>query len=85
MSSPTAASAYAGHWWEGVTLSVRFDCREDWCRASSAEARLWATNGPPADPNRARGSAGSACLCGRPAPTGCGNSRGNFALATGWE
>ena len=36
VSSATIAAAYAAHWRERLTVSVRFDRREDWCRASSA-------------------------------------------------
>jgi phosphatidylserine/phosphatidylglycerophosphate/cardiolipin synthase-like enzyme len=38
VSSPTVAAAYAAHWRERLAVSVRFDRREDWCRASSAAA-----------------------------------------------
>jgi hypothetical protein len=33
------AAAYAAHWHNRLAVSVRFDRHEDWCRASSAEAR----------------------------------------------
>jgi phosphatidylserine/phosphatidylglycerophosphate/cardiolipin synthase-like enzyme len=36
VSSAAVATAYAAHWRERLALSVRFDRREDWCRASSA-------------------------------------------------
>jgi phosphatidylserine/phosphatidylglycerophosphate/cardiolipin synthase-like enzyme len=39
ISSPTVAVAYAAHWRQRLAVSVRFDRREDWCRASSAAAR----------------------------------------------
>ena len=39
VSSPTVAAAYAAHWHKRLTVSVRIDRREDWCRASSAAAR----------------------------------------------
>ena len=39
VSSPAVAVAYAAHWRERLAGSVRFDRREDWCRASSAAAR----------------------------------------------
>ena len=39
VSSPTVAMAYAAHWHKRLAVSVRFDRREDWCRASSAAAR----------------------------------------------
>jgi phospholipase D len=39
ISSPAVAAAYAAHWRNRHAVSVRFDRREDWCRASSAEAR----------------------------------------------
>jgi phosphatidylserine/phosphatidylglycerophosphate/cardiolipin synthase-like enzyme len=39
VSSPTVAAAYATHWHKRLVVSVRFDRREDWCRASSAAAR----------------------------------------------
>jgi phosphatidylserine/phosphatidylglycerophosphate/cardiolipin synthase-like enzyme len=39
VSSSEVARAYAAHWHERLALSVRFDRREDWCRASSAAAR----------------------------------------------
>ena len=39
ISSPTVATAYAGHWRQRLGLSVPFVHREDWCRASSAEAQ----------------------------------------------
>jgi phospholipase D len=38
ISSPVIAAAYATHWHRRLTVSVRFDRREDWCRVSSAEA-----------------------------------------------
>jgi len=39
VSSPEIATAYTAHWHSRLAVSVRFDCREDWCRASSAEAQ----------------------------------------------
>ena len=39
ISSPAIATAYAADGHNRLTVSVRFDRREDWCRASSAEAR----------------------------------------------
>jgi phosphatidylserine/phosphatidylglycerophosphate/cardiolipin synthase-like enzyme len=39
VSSPTIAAAYAAHWHNRLSVSVRFDRREDWCRVSSAEAQ----------------------------------------------
>jgi phosphatidylserine/phosphatidylglycerophosphate/cardiolipin synthase-like enzyme len=39
ISSPAVAAAYAAHWHNRLVVSVRFDRREEWCRASSAEAR----------------------------------------------
>ncbi len=39
VSSPTVAAAYAAHWHNRLSVSVRFAHREDWCRISSAEAR----------------------------------------------
>jgi phosphatidylserine/phosphatidylglycerophosphate/cardiolipin synthase-like enzyme len=39
ISSPSVAAAYAAHWQNRHAVSVRFDRREDWCRASSAGAR----------------------------------------------
>jgi phosphatidylserine/phosphatidylglycerophosphate/cardiolipin synthase-like enzyme len=39
VSSPTVAAAYATHWRQRLGVSVPFIQREDWCRASSAEAR----------------------------------------------
>jgi phosphatidylserine/phosphatidylglycerophosphate/cardiolipin synthase-like enzyme len=39
VSSPAVAAAYTTHWRQRLAVSVRFDRREDWCRASSAEAR----------------------------------------------
>ena len=38
ISSPSVAAAYAAHWHNRFAVSVRFDRREDWCRASSAGA-----------------------------------------------
>src|SRR5467141_283523 len=34
ISSPTVAAAYAAHWRNRLVVSVRFDRREEWCRAS---------------------------------------------------
>jgi phosphatidylserine/phosphatidylglycerophosphate/cardiolipin synthase-like enzyme len=42
VSLPTIAAAYAAHWRERLTVSVRFDRREDWCRVLSTEIRLGA-------------------------------------------
>ncbi len=39
ISSPSVAAAYAAHWHNRLSVSVRFAHREDWCRISSAEAR----------------------------------------------
>jgi hypothetical protein len=39
ISSLAVAAAYAGHRRQRLAVSVRFDRREDWCWASSAEAR----------------------------------------------
>jgi phosphatidylserine/phosphatidylglycerophosphate/cardiolipin synthase-like enzyme len=39
ISSPAVAADYAAHWHNRLVVSVRFDRREEWCRASSAEAR----------------------------------------------
>jgi len=39
VSSPAVAKAYAAHWHNRLAVSVRFDRREDWCRASSSAAR----------------------------------------------
>jgi len=39
ISSPAVAAAYAGHWRQRLGVSVPFVQREDWRRASSAEAR----------------------------------------------
>src|SRR5438270_11007355 len=39
VSSATVAAKYATHWRERLAVSVRFDRREDWGRASLAEAR----------------------------------------------
>jgi phospholipase D len=33
VASPTVAEAYAAHWRDRQALSLRFDRREDWCRA----------------------------------------------------
>jgi phospholipase D len=34
VASRAVAEAYAAHWWGRQALSLRFDRREDWCRAS---------------------------------------------------
>jgi phosphatidylserine/phosphatidylglycerophosphate/cardiolipin synthase-like enzyme len=34
ISSPAVAAAYAAHWHNRLVVSVRFDRREEWCRAS---------------------------------------------------
>jgi hypothetical protein len=39
ISSPAVAAAYATHWRQRLAVSAWFDRREDWCKASSAEAR----------------------------------------------
>jgi phosphatidylserine/phosphatidylglycerophosphate/cardiolipin synthase-like enzyme len=39
VSSPAVAAAYAAHWRERLAVSVPFDRREDWYRATSAAAR----------------------------------------------
>jgi phosphatidylserine/phosphatidylglycerophosphate/cardiolipin synthase-like enzyme len=39
ISSPTVAAAYSAHWRQRLAVSAPFADREDWCRASSAEAR----------------------------------------------
>ena len=39
ISSPAVTAAYAAHWHNRLAASVRFNRREDWCRASSAERR----------------------------------------------
>ena len=39
VSSSEVAAAYAAHWRDRLTASVRFKRREDWCRSSAAEAR----------------------------------------------
>jgi phosphatidylserine/phosphatidylglycerophosphate/cardiolipin synthase-like enzyme len=39
ISSPTVAAAYSAHWRQRLAVSAPFVDREDWCRASSAEAR----------------------------------------------
>ena len=38
VSSPAVAAAYTAHWHNRLSVSTRFDRREDWCRFSSAEA-----------------------------------------------
>jgi phosphatidylserine/phosphatidylglycerophosphate/cardiolipin synthase-like enzyme len=35
VASPAVAEAYAGHWRERQAVSLRFDRREDWCRAAA--------------------------------------------------
>ena len=35
VSSPAVAVAYAAHWHNRLACSVRFERREDWCRAGS--------------------------------------------------
>jgi phosphatidylserine/phosphatidylglycerophosphate/cardiolipin synthase-like enzyme len=37
ISSPAIAAAYTTHWHQRLSVSVRFDRRQDWCRVSSAE------------------------------------------------
>ena len=39
ISSPAVAAAYAGHWRQRLAVSAPYVMREEWCRASSAEAR----------------------------------------------
>jgi phosphatidylserine/phosphatidylglycerophosphate/cardiolipin synthase-like enzyme len=39
VSSSEVAAAYAAHWPQRLSVSARFDRREDWCRGSSAAAR----------------------------------------------
>ena len=39
VSSSDVAAAYGAHWRERLAVSVRFDRRDDWCRASSAAVR----------------------------------------------
>jgi phosphatidylserine/phosphatidylglycerophosphate/cardiolipin synthase-like enzyme len=39
ISSATVAAAYSAHWRQRLAVSAPFIDREDWCRASSAEAR----------------------------------------------
>jgi phosphatidylserine/phosphatidylglycerophosphate/cardiolipin synthase-like enzyme len=39
VSSPAVAAAYTAHWHNRLSVSIRFDRREDWCWFSSAEAR----------------------------------------------
>jgi len=33
VASPVVAAAYAAHWLDRQARSLRFDRREDWCRA----------------------------------------------------
>jgi phosphatidylserine/phosphatidylglycerophosphate/cardiolipin synthase-like enzyme len=40
ISSAAVAAAYAAHWRERLAASIRYDRREDWCRAASPEVRL---------------------------------------------
>jgi phosphatidylserine/phosphatidylglycerophosphate/cardiolipin synthase-like enzyme len=35
VASPAVAAAYAAHWRDRLARSLRFDRREDWCRASA--------------------------------------------------
>jgi phosphatidylserine/phosphatidylglycerophosphate/cardiolipin synthase-like enzyme len=37
ISSPSVATADAAHWRNRLSVSVRFDSREYWCRSSSAK------------------------------------------------
>jgi phosphatidylserine/phosphatidylglycerophosphate/cardiolipin synthase-like enzyme len=37
--SSTVAGAYSAHWRQRLAVSAPYGVREDWCRASSAEAR----------------------------------------------
>jgi phospholipase D len=39
VASSEVAAAYAAHWRDRLTVSVRFKQREDWCRSSAAETR----------------------------------------------
>jgi len=39
ISSAAVAQAYAAHWRQRLSVSVRFDRKADWCRAAAAEAR----------------------------------------------
>jgi hypothetical protein len=38
ISSPAVAAAYATHWRERLTVSVRFERREDWCRSDQRKS-----------------------------------------------
>ena len=40
VSSPAIAAAYTAHWQERLTVSLRFERREDWCRASRSTMQL---------------------------------------------
>jgi phosphatidylserine/phosphatidylglycerophosphate/cardiolipin synthase-like enzyme len=40
VSSPAVAAAYAAHWRERLAVSVRYERREDWCRASRSTMQL---------------------------------------------
>ena len=40
ISSPAVAAAYADHWLQRLAVSVRFNRKEDWCGAESAEGML---------------------------------------------
>jgi phosphatidylserine/phosphatidylglycerophosphate/cardiolipin synthase-like enzyme len=42
VSSQAIAAAYAVHWRERLAVSVRYERREDWCRASSPQVRFGA-------------------------------------------
>jgi phosphatidylserine/phosphatidylglycerophosphate/cardiolipin synthase-like enzyme len=35
VASPAVAEAYAAHWHDRQAVSLRFDRREDWCRAGA--------------------------------------------------
>ena len=39
VSSEAVGAAYAAHWHNRLAVSVRFERREDWCRAASPEVR----------------------------------------------
>jgi hypothetical protein len=40
VSSATVAAAYVAHWHNRLAVSVRFERREDWCRASRSTMQL---------------------------------------------
>ena len=39
ISSRDVAAAYAAHWRQRLSVSIRFDRKEDWCRVATTEAR----------------------------------------------